>query len=1030
MLPPKSNTSEWVRYALKVTDYVFFDDKNISASYHTAAEKEGMLPVVLYMFAFQCPPGMMEWYFREVFPAIDHLFKAESVAEKQKIFESVYAHISLLLEKMDSERADVWSNPFSLFLRYFDYKSFQVVPVFFRSGSFREIIYNYKTFKRDSTYLAIFHNYLNEELKGLSYTVPCEIYYHHIHQKPAQLTFVQNERGRVNFMLYMDRSIPTNPFLERHNYRYPKSLNAGSSIGGATSRTDNKLEYLEMHEGFDIFKGFNTDYDGKVNTSDYLLVASLNQSGFDQVITASVNTFWETTNDIYFASEEVKISIKYPPTLESDLRRAILQALKLTTDHFYRLRNIVPEIYGMKYQKAVSYKYVLTAEKSSKDVPPDGKSEFDIATLLYRYDLNTEEKREPLAGLPVDFEIVESKGYRGGSLSATSALTDNNGRVSVKYTPPTTESLKSADKMARFAATIKITNKEHNIEDLVYVTFTKDKGKTEAYPAAGIISDHAIVPPDKRYPALIKFRYEGDNLEPRPGEKITFTLPGKPEYATLRAIGDGSATGQSATGQSATGQSATGHIITAVTDNNGYAMVQYLYTAETKPEKPITDIIEIDSPNSAIPFTAKVSVGMSIIFETVENGYEGKGVINAGELIPLRVKIKDAWNPALDLMQIMDYWGAGPLEGDTPLRIKLEVDRLGSVPDYLLDHLQIERYPIEQPFMESMRVRTFAGKDEADKGQMNMLWMSQASTLSYQGYPCIRPQIAGTSYYEVRVTLIDNNGEPVFPVNHPASKAFLTITTGVDADLFKIFINLNPFGPHSTYTKALREALGYKYGTVVSIVDALDAINRGDTEGLYKLLFSEIKGALLDQTKKIGNVSEEMVDAYSNIAFAEKILYDIMQDETGPIARADEVIFNQLKGVFNSNPGRIVILKGDGKQRLLVEERAGANPNEADKPKQETDPKQAANQNQTTEQKSAQSSKFKIVVSGFEGLKKAAGEAVRLIKGASEVPAREREFISDKKLNTVSYKNGNTTIYLIPVKYDARGENHTYFKVY
>ncbi|MDP3435950.1 MAG: hypothetical protein Q8S04_01770, partial [Bacteroidales bacterium] len=94
------------------------------------------------------------------------------------------------------------------------------------------------------------------------------------------------------------------------------------------------------------------------------------------------------------------------------------------------------------------------------------------------------------------------------------------------------------------------------------------------------------------------------------------------------------------------------------------------------------------------------------------------------------------------------------------------------------------------------------------------------------------------------------------------------------------------------------------------------------------------------------------------------------------------------------------------------------------------DPKQAANQNQTTEQKSAQSSKFKIVVSGFEGLKKAAGEAVRLIKGASEVPAKEREFVKDKKLNTVSYKNGNTTIYLIPVNYEARAENHSYFKIY
>lgn len=963
----------------------------------TDAEKEGMLSSLLNTFTSKCPPGMMEWFFREIFPALDRLFLAETVQERQKIYESVFAHINLLLEKMDRERADVWSNTFNIFLNLFRYRSFQEVPKYFNYLKFRDNINNSNNRKRDSTYRAIFNNYLAEELKGLSYTVPCKFYYHHIHEKPAQLTFVTNERGDVSYILYLDRSIPTNPFLERNNYRYLKSIDYSFTLGNAFVRSEIDFKYLEMFEEFDIFTGFDVDSDRKINKCDYVLLASLNKSGFEQAIGSSINTYWETTNDIYFGSEEVTINIKYPGTLESDLRKAFLEALKLTADHYYRQRNIVPEIYGMKYEKAVNYKYLLKAGKSSLETAPDGKSELDISAALYRYDISTQEKREMMAGLAVDFEIIEFKGYRGGVLSATSAITDSKGEAIVKYTPPTTEELKTADKMAREAVTIKITNREYNLEEFIYITFRKDKGKTEAYPTAGIISDHAIVPPDKRYPALIKFRYEGENLEPRAGEKITFTLSGRPEHATLRAVSEGSASLQTKNE----------HTITVTTDADGYAMVWYIYTAENKPEKPITDIIEVESPNSTIPFTVKVSVGMNIIFETVENGYEEKGMINAGELIPLRVKIKDAWNPNLDLMQIMDYWGAGGLTGETTLRIKLEAERLGSVPDYLLDYLQIERYPLEQPFSESMRVRTFS-----DKGRVNMLWMSQATTLSYQGYPCIKPLISGTSYYELRVTLTDNKGEPVFPANHPASKAFLTLTTGVDADLFKIFINLNPFGPHSTYTKALREALGYKYGTVVSIVDALDAINRGDIEGLYKLLFSEIKGALLDQTKKVGTNTEEMVDTYSNIAFAEKILFDIMQDKSGPIARADEVIFNQLKGVFNSNPGQIVILKGDGKHRLMIEERA------------DTDPKQ------TTEQKPSQNSKFKIAVSGLEGLKKAAGDAIKLIKGATEVPARDREFFTDNKLNTCSYKNGNTTIYLVPAKYNLKPENYSYFKVY
>ncbi|MDP3435938.1 MAG: hypothetical protein Q8S04_01705, partial [Bacteroidales bacterium] len=243
VLPIKSNNSLWVRYAYKVTDYIPHDDKKMTASYHAAAEKEGMLPVVLYMFAFQCPPGMLEWYFREVFPAVDHLFTIESVEEKQKMFESVYLHINRLLEKMDRERAEVWSSTFSSFLDSYEYRSFQDLPVFFNSGRLKEIIYNsYSESKRYSTNTAIFNNHLGELLKGLSYTVPSKIYYHHTHEKPAQLTFVQNERGGVNFILYMDRSIPTNPFLERNNYRVTKSLDY-SAAGIGMPSSEIKLDY-------------------------------------------------------------------------------------------------------------------------------------------------------------------------------------------------------------------------------------------------------------------------------------------------------------------------------------------------------------------------------------------------------------------------------------------------------------------------------------------------------------------------------------------------------------------------------------------------------------------------------------------------------------------------------------------------------------------------------------------------------------------------------------------------------------------
>ncbi len=100
------------------------------------------------------------------------------------------------------------------------------------------------------------------------------------------------------------------------------------------------------------------------------------------------------------------------------------------------------------------------------------------------------------------------------------------------------------------------------------------------------------------------------------------------------------------------------------------------------------------------------------------------------------------------------------------------------------------------------------------------------------------------------------------------------------------------------------------------------------------------------------------------------------------------IVFNQLKSVFSSNPGKIVVVKGDGKQKLSVSQI------------------QSSENNKTS------------------------GGKVRLFKGEKDVPAKEGEFIKDKKLNTVSYKKGNTTIYVIPVNYNTTPENNNFYKVY
>ncbi len=101
----------------------------------------------------------------------------------------------------------------------------------------------------------------------------------------------------------------------------------------------------------------------------------------------------------------------------------------------------------------------------------------------------------------------------------------------------------------------------------------------------------------------------------------------------------------------------------------------------------------------------------------MENAYEGKGEINAGEEIPLRVYIKHVDYPDLDLMEFFYYWGARNKTGNTELQVKFEVENISTVPKSLLDQLKLEKYPPEK-FSENLRVKSFK-----DKGIYNMLWV-------------------------------------------------------------------------------------------------------------------------------------------------------------------------------------------------------------------------------------------------------------------------------------------------------------------
>ena len=530
---------------------------------------------------------------------------------------------------------------------------------------------------------------------------------------------------------------------------------------------------------------------------------------------------------------------------------------------------------------------------------------------------------------------------------------------------------------------------EYNVEELAYISFASDKGVVKVDPPIrGIVSNEGIVPPDSRFPALITVNLEDDRLQPMPNTEANVKIVGKKPLGSIR---------------SDNGQE--GIDLNLVSDPSGNLEFQYFYNALAPPDKPVTEVIEIKTSEMAMPLRAYVTIGLNIVFDVVENGYEGKGIVNAGESIPLRIKIKDLWYPELNLAPILQYWGSGDKAGDIRLNVNLEIEKISTVPEYLIEQIRLENYP-EEPFVHDMNVRSFK-----DKKVYNMLWLPGYSLEDYKGYPRITPTIVGNHYYEAHITLIDNEGKEVFPTKHPARKALFNIQTGMAADEMKIFFISNPFSTQTKEAKLLATALDVMgFGAILSVTDALYKINSGDTEGLYNALFSEIKGVIFEKVGDRSAYNELAVDLYSGMALAEKVGFEIMKDKTGTLSQIEGTIFKSLYESFDWKEGQIVILMGDGNQILMEEVEQSPDEEQLNKVKSVFNINEPIPNNSTNDNSD-------ILLAAIESNKYV-------------IPATENKYISDKKRNTTSIKSGNIIVYIIPSNMKVRAENHIEMKRY
>jgi hypothetical protein len=527
--------------------------------------------------------------------------------------------------------------------------------------------------------------------------------------------------------------------------------------------------------------------------------------------------------------------------------------------------------------------YTIKSTASPKEINPDGKSTAVLETNLYEYSPGNENSSKPISNKKITFRIEQQNGITPGKLSSYEAVTDANGKVNVVFTAPDANLINNKNILS---SSVVVRCDELGIEDIAYFNFTFDKGSVTVEPnVKGVVSKYGIVPPDKRYPAKVHAYLEDANGHKKANSKVTFTLSGNPTYGLLK-----------------TPDGQTGKTVITTSDANGNADVEYFFNSDSPPDKQAMETIDIKSEDMSSTMKGYIYIGLDLSIDKVENGYEGKGIVNAGEEIPLHIKIKDSRYPELDLTQVLTYWNG--------LNIKLEIKPLGDVPVYFLDKLKLQKYP-QPAFEEIVDVKSFK-----DKGIFNILYVKESSLYKQKGYPCIKPTIPGQTNYEVKVNLADNSGQPLFISENGTNTSVISIKTGLPADAFSIFFIENPFGEHTDQAIFFRKILDLAgYGTIIEVSDIVTQINKGDYTGIVGKMIGELKDNMLGKLGEKIEIPKELAETYSEITFAEEIAS--LAGIEGFFSSMEDAFLEKLTSVATFGTSRMIVLHGNGNQQLI-----------------------------------------------------------------------------------------------------------------
>lgn len=425
-------------------------------------------------------------------------------------------------------------------------------------------------------------------------------------------------------------------------------------------------------------------------------------------------------------------------------------------------------------------------------------------------------------GADVRVRVVEHEGFVAGHVTPAETATGPDGKVEVTYHPPAAEDLPEGFDRVE----LRVTSELLTTEETVYLDFVSDAGRIFVEPHyGGAVSARAVIPADERFPATIEVRIEDDAMQGRAGVPVTLEIEGDAPVGTLRPIG----------GESGVTS------VELVTDADGVARAHYAYTGRKVLEAPITERLVARSPEMKRPLHAEVSIGLDLRIANLEHRLRRGDAVSAGDEVPLRVTIADAFHPeAKQLGRVLNHWGSGGERGDTSLAVRLDISPAGSAPRYLYEKLALASYD-NPSFARVMSLRHVPGGNTA-------LWMPSDAWAA--GWPRVKVLFSGANSFVARASLVTGTiaalgleSPEVEEKWRTNNRAVFTVPTDLPANEFVLFSLQDPFGPHTKEARVFREVLKLMGGgAILEVSRVATMVGEGNVEEVGKALVTALAG--------------------------------------------------------------------------------------------------------------------------------------------------------------------------------------------